>query len=102
MRQNTTIEQPTILATVFLPLTFVTGFFGQNFGWLVGHIEPDADFAAFGIGGLGCRWCCCSGGCGCAGRARAGLLSRLRADVRFPAAARPPRPDCYLVFVNVT
>ena len=29
VRQNATIEQLTILATVFLPLTFVTGFFGQ-------------------------------------------------------------------------
>jgi magnesium transporter len=52
VRQNTTIEQLTILATVFLPLTFVTGFFGQNFAWLVGHVNTDVDFVAYGIGGL--------------------------------------------------
>ena len=41
--QNATVEQLTILATIFLPLTFVTGF-GQNFGWLVRHQDS---FAAF-------------------------------------------------------
>ena len=52
VRQNATIEQLTILATVFLPLTFVTGFFGQNFAWLVGRIHGVGAFLVYGIGGL--------------------------------------------------
>jgi magnesium transporter len=52
LQQSSTMERLTILATVFLPLTFVTGFFGQNFDWLVGHITGLPRFIEFGVGGL--------------------------------------------------
>ena len=50
MRQNETAKQLTIIATIFLPLTFLTGFFGQNFGWLTEHIDKFWHFAVLGIG----------------------------------------------------
>ena len=49
-RLNAVMKQLTIMATVFLPLTFVTGFFGQNFGWMVGHIRSGPMFLILGIG----------------------------------------------------
>ncbi len=51
-RLNDVMKRLTLIATVFLPLTFVTGFFGQNFDWLVGAIDSFGAFLLFGVGGL--------------------------------------------------
>ncbi len=52
VRQNETVKQLTLVATIFLPLTFITGFFGMNFGWLTEHITSFWVFAVYGIGSL--------------------------------------------------
>jgi magnesium transporter len=51
-RLNSISAQLTIVATIFLPLTFVTGFFGQNFGMLVRHINSAAAFWGYGVGSM--------------------------------------------------
>ena len=52
VRQNETMKQLTLVATIFLPLSFITGFFGMNFAWLTGHITSFWVFAVYGLGSL--------------------------------------------------
>ena len=52
VRQNDAMRVLTVIATIFLPLTFITGFFGMNFGWLVRRIDAFWVFGVFGVGSL--------------------------------------------------
>jgi magnesium transporter len=49
---NRTATRLTVVGTVFVTWTLITGFFGQNFEWLVSNVESRTDFLVFGIGGL--------------------------------------------------
>jgi magnesium transporter len=49
-RQGEVNKQLTIIATIFLPLTFLTGFFGMNFSFLVHAINNTWSFFVLGLG----------------------------------------------------
>jgi magnesium transporter len=48
-RLNLVVERLTVLSTMLLPLIVLTGFFGQNFGWLVQKIGGLGAFLVFGV-----------------------------------------------------
>jgi magnesium transporter len=51
-RLNRTATRLSVVATFFVVWTLVTGFFGQNFRWLVDNVESETDFLVFGVGAL--------------------------------------------------
>jgi magnesium transporter len=50
LRLNETSYWLTVVATIFLPLTFLTGFFGMNFAWMVGQVDSALAFWLLGVG----------------------------------------------------
>jgi magnesium transporter len=51
-RLNEIATRITLLATIFVPLTLITSYFGQNFGWLVDHIDSLRAFLIWGVGAV--------------------------------------------------
>src|SRR5207237_10337569 len=49
-RLNSVMKQLAVIATIFLPLSWLTGFFGQNFGWLTDQIGHWQAFVGVGVG----------------------------------------------------
>jgi magnesium transporter len=52
LRLNETTYWLTVVATIFLPLTFLTGFFGMNFNWMVDQVDSPLAFWLLGVGSL--------------------------------------------------
>ncbi|MGH2970375.1 MAG: magnesium transporter CorA family protein [Solirubrobacteraceae bacterium] len=51
-RLSRTATRLTTVGTFFVTWTLITGFFGQNFEWLVSSVDTRTDFLVFGLGGL--------------------------------------------------
>jgi magnesium transporter len=49
-RLNVEMKRLTVIATIALPLIVISGFFGQNFSWMVDHISGGPAFFALGVG----------------------------------------------------
>jgi hypothetical protein len=46
--QGNRINQLTLVSIIFLPITFMTGYFGMNFQWLVNSVETFWSWAILG------------------------------------------------------
>jgi magnesium transporter len=48
-RLNTIMARLTVISTIVLPLIVLTGFFGQNFAWMVRHVGSVGAFLILGL-----------------------------------------------------
>lgn len=53
-RLNVTMKALTVIASVFLPISFLTGFFGMNFSFLTGYLEVPWWAFWIGVGTMAC------------------------------------------------
>ena len=49
-RQSQVINRLTIISAIFLPLTFLAGFFGMNFQWMIDRLDSLGAFLLLGVG----------------------------------------------------
>ena len=49
-RQSQVINRLTIISAIFLPLTFLTGYFGMNFQWMINRMQSLRSFLVIGVG----------------------------------------------------
>ncbi|MEI6623229.1 MAG: CorA family divalent cation transporter [Actinomycetes bacterium] len=48
-RQGNRINQLTVVSMIFLPVTFLTGYFGMNFQWLINETQSAGIWLALGV-----------------------------------------------------
>lgn len=48
-RQAEQINRLTLVSLIFLPVTALSGFFGMNFNWMIGHLGSKEAFLVFGV-----------------------------------------------------
>jgi len=48
-RQSDIVKRLTVITAIFLPLSFVTGFFGQNFTWMVERVDGPGAFLLLAV-----------------------------------------------------
>lgn len=109
--QGNRINALTVVTMVFLPISFLTGYFGMNFGWLDIHLKSDVSFYAYGLGlmvvvaavsfvmlwgsgysiGLGFGRSGSSGGPTATGPKGGGAAGRKQAGLGEPAFSSPSR-----------
>jgi magnesium transporter len=51
-RLNNTMKALTVVSSLFLPLSFLTGFFGMNFLYLTGVLETSTESFVIGVGAM--------------------------------------------------